>query len=70
MLKEIIKNHVTYDEDSRKWRGGSFKEKLLVLCIGFHYMLLKLKFSYDRLFIDEAPDSHKEKISLNLNTNS
>jgi glutaminyl-tRNA synthetase len=59
----ITEIHVSYDEDSRSGSGVKLSTKSSWnSCIGFikHAIEAEVRCN-DRLFIDEAPDSHKEK---------
>ncbi|MFV8269026.1 glutamine--tRNA ligase/YqeY domain fusion protein [Flavobacterium sp. GT2N3] len=60
----IIEIHVTYDEDSRSGSGSEASQRKVAGTL--HWVSIKHALEvevrlYDRLFIDEAPDSHKEK---------
>ncbi|MFV7236206.1 glutamine--tRNA ligase/YqeY domain fusion protein [Flavobacterium sp. ZB4R12] len=59
-----IEIHVTYDEDSRSGSGSEASQRKVAGTL--HWVSIKHAIEtevrlYDRLFIDEAPDSHKEK---------
>ena len=61
---EIIEIHCTYDEDSKSGSGSEASKRKVKGTI--HWVSIKnaLKAEvrlYDRLFTDEAPDSHKDK---------
>jgi glutaminyl-tRNA synthetase len=61
---KIIEIHVTYDEDSRSGSGSEASQRKVAGTL--HWVSIKHAVPaevrlYDRLFIDEAPDSHKEK---------
>ena len=70
----IIEIHVTYDEDSRSGSGSEASQRKVAGTL--HWVSIKHALEaevrlYDRLFIDEAPDSHKEKNFLDfMNPNS
>ena len=70
----IIEIHVTYDEDSRSGSGTEASQRKVAGTL--HWVSIKHALEaeirlYDRLFIDEAPDAHKEKNFLDfMNTNS
>ena len=70
----IIEIHVTYDEDSRSGSGTEASQRKVAGTL--HWVSIKHALEaeirlYDRLFIDEAPDSHKEKNFLDfMNPNS
>jgi len=70
----ITEIHVTYDEDSRSGSGSEASQRKVAGTL--HWVSIKHAIEaevrlYDRLFIDEAPDSHKEKNFLEfMNTNS
>jgi glutaminyl-tRNA synthetase len=70
----IIEIHATYDEDSRSGSGSEASRRKVAGTL--HWVSVKHAISaevrlYDRLFIDEAPDSHKEKNFLDfINANS
>jgi glutaminyl-tRNA synthetase len=56
--------HVTYDQDSRSGSGSEASQRKVAGTL--HWVSIKHALEaevrlYDRLFIDEAPDSHKEK---------
>ena len=61
---EIIEIHCTYDEDSRSGSGSDASKRKVKGTIHWvsikHALKAEVKL-YDRLFTDEAPDSHKEK---------
>ncbi|MFE3872344.1 glutamine--tRNA ligase/YqeY domain fusion protein [Flavobacterium sp. ZS1P70] len=70
-IKEI---HVTYDEDSRSGSGSEASQRKVAGTLHWvsiqHALEVEVRL-YDRLFIDEAPDSHKEKNFLEfINPNS
>jgi len=70
----ITEVHVTYDEDSRSGSGSEASQRKVAGTL--HWVSIKHAIEaevrlYDRLFIDEAPDSHKEKNFLEfMNPNS
>ncbi len=70
----IIEIHVSYDEDSRSGSGSEASQRKVSGTL--HWVSIKHAVEaevrlYDRLFIDEAPDSHKEKNFLEfMNPNS
>jgi glutaminyl-tRNA synthetase len=70
----ITEIHVTYDEDSRSGSGTEASQRKVAGTL--HWVSIKHAIEaevrlYDRLFIDEAPDSHKEKNFLDfMNPNS
>jgi glutaminyl-tRNA synthetase len=70
----ITEIHVTYDEDSRSGSGSEASQRKVAGTL--HWVSIKHAIEaevrlYDRLFIDEAPDSHKEKNFLEFkNSNS
>lgn len=70
----ITEIHVTYDEDSRSGSGSEASQRKVAGTL--HWVSIKHALEaevrlYDRLFIDEAPDSHKEKNFLDfMNSNS
>jgi glutaminyl-tRNA synthetase len=70
----ITEIHVTYDEDSRSGSGSEASQRKVAGTL--HWVSVKHALEaevrlYDRLFIDEAPDSHKEKNFLDfMNVNS
>ena len=70
----ITEIHVTYDEDSRSGSGSEASQRKVAGTL--HWVSIKHAIEaevrmYDRLFIDEAPDSHKEKNFLDfMNANS
>ena len=70
----ITEIHVTYDEDSRSGSGSEASQRKVAGTL--HWVSIKHAIEaevrlYDRLFIDEAPDSHKEKNFLDfMNPNS
>ncbi|WP_339919276.1 glutamine--tRNA ligase/YqeY domain fusion protein [uncultured Flavobacterium sp.] len=70
----ITEIHVSYDEDSRSGSGSEASQRKVAGTL--HWVSIKHAIEaeirlYDRLFIDEAPDSHKEKNFLEfMNTNS
>ncbi|MFV8464277.1 glutamine--tRNA ligase/YqeY domain fusion protein [Flavobacterium sp. LB1P62] len=60
----ITEIHVTYDEDSRSGSGSEASQRKVAGTLHWVSMRHALEAEvrlYDRLFIDEAPDSHKEK---------
>ncbi|NGY36700.1 glutamine--tRNA ligase/YqeY domain fusion protein [Flavobacterium sp. XN-5] len=71
---KITEIHVTYDEDSRSGSGSEASQRKVAGTL--HWVSIKHAIEaevrlYDRLFIDEAPDSHKEKNFLEfMNSNS
>ena len=70
----ITEIHVTYDTDSLSGSGTEASKRKVAGTL--HWVSIKHAVEaevrlYDRLFIDEAPDSHKEKNFLDfINTNS
>ena len=70
----ITEIHVTYDEDSRSGSGSEASQRKVAGTL--HWVSIKHAIEaevrlYDRLFIDESPDSHKEKNFLDfMNPNS
>jgi len=70
----ITEIHVTYDEDSRSGSGSEASKRKVAGTL--HWVSIKHAVEaevrlYDRLFTDEAPDSHKEKNFLEfINPNS
>jgi glutaminyl-tRNA synthetase len=60
----ITEIHVTYDEDSRSGSGSEASQRKVAGTLHWvsiqHALEAEVRM-YDRLFIDEAPDSHKEK---------
>jgi glutaminyl-tRNA synthetase len=70
----IAEIHVTYDQDSRSGSGSEASQRKVAGTL--HWVSIKHAITaevrmYDRLFIDEAPDSHKEKNFLEfMNPNS
>ena len=70
----ITEIHVSYDEDSRSGSGSEASQRKVAGTL--HWVTIKHAIEaeirlYDRLFIDEAPDSHKEKNFLEfMNPNS
>ncbi len=65
----ITEIHVTYDEDSRSGSGSEASKRKVAGTL--HWVSIKHAVEaevrlYDRLFIDEAPDSHKEKSFLDF----
>jgi glutaminyl-tRNA synthetase len=63
----ITEIHVTYDEDSRSGSGSEASQRKVAgtLALGCNKTCFEAEVRlYDRLFIDEAPDSHKEKSFL------
>lgn len=70
----IIEIQVSYDEDSRSGSGSEASQRKVAGTLHWvsvqHALETEIRL-YDRLFIDEAPDSHKEKNFLDfMNTNS
>ncbi len=70
----IIEIHVSYDEDSRSGSGSEASQRKVSGTLHWvsiaHAVEAEVRL-YDRLFIDEAPDSHKEKNFLEfINPNS
>jgi glutaminyl-tRNA synthetase len=70
----ISEIHVTYDEDSRSGSGSEASQRKVAGTLHWvsieHALEAEVRM-YDRLFIDEAPDSHKEKNFLDfMNANS
>ena len=70
----ITEIRVTYDEDSRSGSGSEASQRKVAGTL--HWVSIKHAIEaevrlYDRLFIDESPDSHKEKNFLDfMNPNS
>jgi glutaminyl-tRNA synthetase len=70
----IAEIHVTYDQDSRSGSGSDASQRKVAGTL--HWVSIKHAIPaevrmYDRLFIDEAPDTHKEKNFLEfMNPNS
>lgn len=70
----ITEIHVTYDEESQSGSGSEASQRKVAGTL--HWVSIKHAIEaevrlYDRLFIDEAPDSHKEKNFLDfMNANS
>jgi len=70
----ITEINVTYDDDSRSGSGSEASQRKVAGTL--HWVSIKHAVEaevrlYDRLFIDEAPDSHKEKNFLEfINPNS
>ena len=70
----ITEIQVTYDEDSRSGSGSEASQRKVAGTL--HWVAVKTAVEaevrlYDRLFIDEAPDSHKAKSFLEfMNTSS
>lgn len=73
-LGNITEIHVTYDEDSRSGSGSEASQRKVAGTL--HWVSIKHALEaevrlYDRLFIDEAPDSYKDKDFLDfINPNS
>ncbi len=70
----IIEIHVSYDKDSRSGSGSEASQRKVAGTLHWvsiaHAVAAEVRL-YDRLFIDEAPDSHKEKNFLEfMNPNS
>jgi len=70
----IIEIHVSYDEDSQSGSGSEASQRKVAGTLHWvsisHAIEAEIRL-YDRLFIDEAPDSHKEKNFLDfMNPNS
>ncbi len=70
----ITEIHVSYDEDSRSGSGSEASQRKVAGTLHWvsieHALEAEVRL-YDRLFIDEAPDSHKEKNFLDfMNANS
>lgn len=70
----ITEIHVSYDEDSRSGSGSEASQRKVAGTLHWvsiaHAVKAEVRL-YDRLFIDEAPDSHKEKNFLDfMNKNS
>jgi glutaminyl-tRNA synthetase len=65
----ITEIHVTYDEDSRSGSGSEASQRKVAGTLHWvsiaHAVEVEVRM-YDRLFIDEAPDSHKEKNFLDF----
>ncbi len=69
----ITEIHATYDDDSRSGSGSEASQRKVAGTL--HWVSVKHAVEadvrlYDRLFIDEAPDSHKEKSFLDFMNNS
>jgi len=70
----ITEIHVIYDEESRSGSGSEASQRKVAGTL--HWVSIKHAIEaevrlYDRLFIDEAPDNHKEKSFLDfMNPNS
>jgi glutaminyl-tRNA synthetase len=70
----ITEIHVTYDKESRSGSGSEASQRKVAGTL--HWVSIKHAIEaevrlYDRLFIDESPDSHKEKNFLDfMNPNS
>ncbi|GIZ08054.1 glutamine--tRNA ligase/YqeY domain fusion protein [Flavobacterium sp. UMI-01] len=66
---KITEIHVTYDEDSRSGSGSEASQRKVAGTLHWvsiaHAIPAEVRL-YDRLFIDEAPDSHKEKNFLDF----
>ena len=78
VIKDVAGNiteiHVTYDEDSQSGSGSEASQRKVAGTLHWvsieHAIQAEVRM-YDRLFIDEAPDSHKEKNFLEfMNSNS
>ena len=78
VVKDVAGNiteiHVTYDSDSRSGSGSEASQRKVAGTLHWvsieHAIPAEVRM-YDRLFIDEAPDSHKEKNFLEfMNSNS
>ena len=69
----IIEIHVSYDEDSRSGSGSEASQRKVAGTLHWvsisHAVEAEVRM-YDRLFTDEAPDSHKEKSFLEFINNS
>jgi glutaminyl-tRNA synthetase len=71
-VKEHYRNPCFYDEDSRSGSGSEASQRKVagtLHCSIKHAIEAEVRL-YDRLFIDEAPDSHKERTLEFMNTNS
>lgn len=70
----ILKIHCTYDPDSRSGSGTEASERKVKGTLHWVSIAHAIKTEvreYDRLFLDEAPDSHEEKSFLDfINPNS
>jgi glutaminyl-tRNA synthetase len=69
VLGNITEIHVSYDEDSKSGSGSEASQRKVAGTL--HWVSIKHALEtevrlYDRLFIDEAPDSHKEKSFLDF----
>lgn len=69
----ITEIHVSYDADSRSGSGSEASQRKVAGTL--HWVSVKHALQaevrlYDRLFIDEAPDSHKEKSFLDFKNKS
>jgi glutaminyl-tRNA synthetase len=66
---KITEIQVTYDEDSRSGSGSEASQRKVAGTLHWvsisHAIVAEVRL-YDRLFIDEAPDSHKEKNFLDF----
>jgi glutaminyl-tRNA synthetase len=70
----ITEIHVTYDEESRSGSGSEASQRKVAGTLHWvsiaHALQAEIRL-YDRLFIDEAPDNHKDKNFLDfINPNS
>ncbi|CAN1548979.1 GlnS Glutamyl- and glutaminyl-tRNA synthetases [Flavobacteriaceae bacterium] len=70
----ITEIHVSYDEDSQSGSGSEASQRKVsgtLHWVSIQHAIQAEVRMYDRLFIDEAPDSHKEKNFLEfMNSNS
>lgn len=77
VVKDVAGNiteiHVTYDEDSRSGSGSEASQRKVAGTLHWvsiqHALETEVRL-YDRLFIDEAPDNHKEKNFLEFMNSS
>lgn len=60
----VVEIHATYDEDSRSGSGSEASQRKVAGTLHWvsvaHAIEAEIRL-YDRLFVDEAPDAHKEK---------
>lgn len=77
IVKDVAENiteiHVTYDEESRSGSGSEASQRKVAGTLHWvsiqHALETEVRL-YDRLFIDEAPDNHKEKNFLEFMNSS
>ena len=66
---EIIEIHATYDADSKSGSGSEASQRKVAGTLHWvsvaHALETEVRL-YDRLFLDQAPDSHKDKIFLDF----